>query len=67
MGDINFLVGNAGIGMRTVNPRFLSEPQPFWQVAPAGFRDVVETKLQARSWSRARSRRGCSMPEADGS
>jgi gluconate 5-dehydrogenase len=31
--------------MRTVNPRFLSEPQPFWQVSPAGFRDVVETKL----------------------
>jgi hypothetical protein len=22
------------IGMRTVNPRFLSEPQPFWEVAP---------------------------------
>lgn len=29
----------------TVNPRFLSEPQPFWEVAPAGFRDVVETKI----------------------
>jgi len=39
------LVNNAGIGMRTVNPRFLSEPQPFWEVTPAGFRDVVETKL----------------------
>ena len=31
--------------MRTVNPRFLEEPQPFWKVTPAGFRDVVETKL----------------------
>ncbi len=26
------LVNNAGIGMRTVNPRFMSEPQPFWEV-----------------------------------
>jgi NAD(P)-dependent dehydrogenase (short-subunit alcohol dehydrogenase family) len=44
-GGIDMLVNNAGIGMRTVNPRFLSEPQPFWEVAPAGFQDVVETKL----------------------
>ena len=44
-GGIDMLVNNAGIGMRTVNPRFLSEPQPFWDVSPAGFRDVVETKL----------------------
>jgi gluconate 5-dehydrogenase len=39
------LVNNAGIGMRTVNPRFLTEPQPFWAVTPDGFRDVVDTKL----------------------
>ncbi|MBS1862363.1 MAG: SDR family oxidoreductase [Actinobacteria bacterium] len=44
-GGIDMLVNNAGIGMRTVNPRFMSEPQPFWEVAPAGFRDVVDTKL----------------------
>jgi NAD(P)-dependent dehydrogenase (short-subunit alcohol dehydrogenase family) len=44
-GGIDMLVNNAGIGMRTVNPRFLSESQPFWDVAPAGFRDVVETKV----------------------
>jgi NAD(P)-dependent dehydrogenase (short-subunit alcohol dehydrogenase family) len=31
--------------MRTVNPRFLSEPQPFWEVSSDGFRDVLETKL----------------------
>jgi NAD(P)-dependent dehydrogenase (short-subunit alcohol dehydrogenase family) len=42
---IDMLVNNAGIGMRTVNPRFMSQPQPFWEVAPAGFRDVVETKV----------------------
>jgi NAD(P)-dependent dehydrogenase (short-subunit alcohol dehydrogenase family) len=44
-GGVDMLVNNAGIGMRTVNPRFLSEPQPFWEVAPTGFRDVVDTKL----------------------
>ena len=43
------LVNNAGIGMRTVNPRFLTEPQPFWSVEPRGFRDVVDTKPSAAS------------------
>jgi gluconate 5-dehydrogenase len=42
---LDVLVNNAGIGMRTVNPRFMTEPQPFWEVPPAGFRDVLETKL----------------------
>ena len=45
LGRIDLLVSNAGIGMRTVNPRFLSDPQPFWEVPPDGFRDVLETKL----------------------
>ena len=31
--------------MRTVNPRFLSEPQPFWEVDPDAFRAVVDTNL----------------------
>src|SRR5271155_5348704 len=44
-GGIDVLVNNAGIGMRTVNPRFLADPQPFWAVAPAGFLDVLETKV----------------------
>ena len=44
-GAIDMLVNNAGIGMQTVNPRFMTEPQPFWEVTPAGFRDVVETKV----------------------
>src|SRR5437016_3842016 len=42
---LDVLVNNAGIGMRTVNPRFMTDPQPFWQVPPAGFRDVLETKV----------------------
>jgi gluconate 5-dehydrogenase len=41
---LDVLVNNAGIGMRTVNPRFMTDPQPFWDVAPAGYRDVFETK-----------------------
>jgi NAD(P)-dependent dehydrogenase (short-subunit alcohol dehydrogenase family) len=45
LGAIDLLVNNAGIGMRSVNPRFLSDPQPFWQVTPDGFRDVVATKV----------------------
>jgi gluconate 5-dehydrogenase len=39
------LVNNAGIGMRTVNPSFMSHPLPFWEVRPEGFRDVVDTKV----------------------
>ena len=45
LGGLDVLVNNAGLGMRTVNPRFLSDPQPFWAVPPAGFRDLVDTNL----------------------
>jgi NAD(P)-dependent dehydrogenase (short-subunit alcohol dehydrogenase family) len=45
LGGLDLLVANAGIGMRTVNPRFMTDPQPFWEVSPDGFRDVVETKV----------------------
>jgi gluconate 5-dehydrogenase len=44
LGGLELLVNNAGIGMRTVNPRFMTDPMPFWEVPPAGFRDVLETK-----------------------
>jgi NAD(P)-dependent dehydrogenase (short-subunit alcohol dehydrogenase family) len=45
LGGIDVLVNNAGLGMRTVNPHFLTDPKPFWTVPPAGFRNVVETNL----------------------
>lgn len=45
LGGLDLLVNNAGIGMRTVNPRFMTDPQPFWEVPPAGFRDVLDTKV----------------------
>jgi gluconate 5-dehydrogenase len=45
LGTVDVLVNNAGLGMRTVNPRFMSEPQPFFAVSPQGFRAVVDTNL----------------------
>jgi NAD(P)-dependent dehydrogenase (short-subunit alcohol dehydrogenase family) len=45
LGGIDLLVNNAGLGMRTVNPRFMTEPQGFWRVSPDGFRAVVDTNL----------------------
>lgn len=45
LGGLAVLVNNAGIGMRTVNPDFLTRPRGFWEVSPEGFRDVVDTNL----------------------
>jgi NAD(P)-dependent dehydrogenase (short-subunit alcohol dehydrogenase family) len=45
LGGLDLLVSNAGIGQQTVNPRFLTEPAPFWDAAPDAFRDVVDTKI----------------------
>src|SRR6202044_2809815 len=45
LGGIDLLVNNAGLGMITVNPRFMTEPMGFWEVPPAGFRAVVDTNL----------------------
>jgi NAD(P)-dependent dehydrogenase (short-subunit alcohol dehydrogenase family) len=42
---IDLLVNNAGIGMRTVNPSFMTESRGFWTVSPEGFRDVIDTNL----------------------
>ncbi|MFF3412464.1 SDR family NAD(P)-dependent oxidoreductase [Streptomyces sp. NPDC002742] len=45
LGGIDMLVNNAGIGMRTVDPHFMTRPQGFWEVPVDGFRAVVETNL----------------------
>jgi NAD(P)-dependent dehydrogenase (short-subunit alcohol dehydrogenase family) len=45
LGGVDMLVNNAGIGMRTVNPHFMTDPQPFWRVPADGFRAVIETNL----------------------
>ncbi len=44
-GTLDMLINNAGIGMRTVNPQFLTEPKPFFEVSGTGFRDLIETNL----------------------
>lgn len=44
-GSIDVVVNNAGLGMRTVNPQFATDPTGFWEVPTAGFRDVIDTNL----------------------
>ncbi|SDN41718.1 SDR family NAD(P)-dependent oxidoreductase [Actinacidiphila guanduensis] len=45
LGGVDMLVNNAGIGMRTVNPRFMTQPQGFWEVPSDAFRAVIDTNL----------------------
>ncbi|MCI2975904.1 MAG: SDR family oxidoreductase [Ferrimicrobium sp.] len=44
-GDLDVLVNNAGIGMRTVNPRFFEQPMSFWEVPADDFSRVIDTNL----------------------
>ncbi|CAN5510328.1 N/A [soil metagenome] len=44
-GGIDMLVNNAGLGMKTVNPDFMTRPQGFWEVPVDGFRAVIDTNL----------------------
>jgi NAD(P)-dependent dehydrogenase (short-subunit alcohol dehydrogenase family) len=44
-GGIDILINNAGIGMRTVNPQFVTDPKPFWEISASGFRDLIDTNL----------------------
>jgi NAD(P)-dependent dehydrogenase (short-subunit alcohol dehydrogenase family) len=45
LGGIDVLVNNAGIGMRTINSQFMTDPHPFWTVEPNRFRDLFETNV----------------------
>jgi gluconate 5-dehydrogenase len=45
LGGLDMLVNNAGLGMRTVNPRFMTHPQGFWEVPVSDFQAVIETNL----------------------
>ena len=45
LGGIDVLVNNAGIGMLTVNPRFMTEPQGFWEVPADAFRAMIDTNV----------------------
>jgi NAD(P)-dependent dehydrogenase (short-subunit alcohol dehydrogenase family) len=42
-GRIDVLVNNAARGMRFVNERFMTDPQPFWEADPEAWRMVMET------------------------
>jgi gluconate 5-dehydrogenase len=44
-GELDMLVNNAGIGMVTVNPNFLTQPLPFHDVPPSKFKDVFDTNV----------------------
>ncbi len=57
-GSVDIVVNNAGIGMRSVNPRFFDEPRPFFEVTPEAFTDLIATNLTgyflvARAFARA--------------
>ena len=45
LGGLDMLVNNAGLGMITVNPAFMTQPQGFWEVPADGFRAVLDTNL----------------------
>jgi NAD(P)-dependent dehydrogenase (short-subunit alcohol dehydrogenase family) len=45
LGGIDVLVNNAGLGMRTVNPHFMTQPAGFWNVSPDGFLDLFATNV----------------------
>lgn len=45
LGGLGVPVNNAGLGMRTVHPRFLETPFPFWQVVPGDFRWVMDVNV----------------------
>jgi gluconate 5-dehydrogenase len=45
LGGVDVVVNNAGIGMRSVNPHFFERPQPFFEVDPHRFVDVLATNL----------------------
>lgn len=45
LGGVDLVVNNAGIGMRSVNPRFMEDPMPFFEVPPDRFADLVATNL----------------------
>ena len=44
-GRIDVLVNNAARGMRFVNPRFMTDPEPFWEADPEAWALVIETNI----------------------
>jgi NAD(P)-dependent dehydrogenase (short-subunit alcohol dehydrogenase family) len=46
LGGVDMVINNAGIGMRRVNPRFFDQVQPFFEVDPSAFDDVMATNVR---------------------
>jgi len=44
-GGLHILVNNAGLGMRTVSPAFLTEPARFWETSPWTWRALVDVNV----------------------
>jgi len=44
-GRIDILVNNAARGMKFVNPRFMTDPRPFWEADPDAWRMVIDTNV----------------------
>jgi len=44
-GRIDILVNNAARGMTFVNPRFMTDPLPFWEADPDAWRLVIDTNV----------------------
>jgi NAD(P)-dependent dehydrogenase (short-subunit alcohol dehydrogenase family) len=44
-GRVDVLVNNAARGMKYVNPRFMTDPEPFWRADPSAWRLVIETNI----------------------
>ena len=44
-GRLDILVNNAGRGPREVNERFHTDPQPFWEIDPGGWAEIVRTNV----------------------
>jgi len=59
LGGLDVLVNNAGIGMRTVNPHFMTDPQPFWKSRPPVSGMSLRRRPRVRSWSRGRCPPDC--------
>src|ERR1700733_535291 len=52
---VDVLINNAAIGMRTVNPSFITEPSRFGRCPPKDFEHWSTPTSQATSWSPKRS------------
>ncbi|MGA9751335.1 MAG: SDR family oxidoreductase [Acidobacteriota bacterium] len=44
-GALHLLVNNAGLGMRSVNAAFLTDPEPFWRAEATAWRALIDVNV----------------------